>query len=509
MNDRRQAAALALGLALAAGSAGVAAAAPPLPKVKEDSAIRLVTLPSASSPLVSIRLMFDAGSMYDPAGKEGLAALTALMVGQSGTRKRSYRELTEALYPMAATIGTNTDREVTVFAGTVDRETLADYTALLAEAVLTPGFAAADFTRNKEQLLGALAALKSGSDELLGLEALQDVVFAGHPYGHPPEGTVTGLQSLTLDDVKRFYHLHYTRAALMLGVAGGYPKAYVGELERALSALPPGVPGRKPLPPPPPTQGRRLTLIQKQTGAVGIHFGYALPVNRTSPDYFPLLVANSYLGEHRTFFGRLMDQLRKERGLNYGDYSYVEFWPNPPSTDSPAPNVARREQYFSVWIRPVVPGDAQFALRAGLYEVERLRDQGMKKEDFELARDFLLHHSKLWVQTLSDRLGFHMDSAWYGTPYFIDELEARLKKMTVDDVNRAAKKYLQTENYQAVLITADAAKLKEALQSDQPSPKKYNSPVKPEVLETDKTIQALPVKPTVIAVVPVEEVFQK
>src|SRR5947207_4166048 len=103
------------------------------------------------------------------------------------------------------------------------------------------------------------------------------------------------------------------------------------------------------------------------------------------------MVANSFLGEHRTFHGRLMNELRGARGLNYGDYSYIEYWDRPPFTTTPNPEVPRREQYFSVWIRPVVPADAQFALRAGLYELQRLRDQGMTQDEFNITREFLIN----------------------------------------------------------------------------------------------------------------------
>ena len=135
----------------------------------------------------------------------------------------------------------------------------------------------------------------------------------------------------------------------------------------------------------------------------------------------------------------------------------------------------RRQQYFSVWIRPVVPGDAQFALRAGLYEVQRLRDEGMTEADFELTRDFVLNYSKLWAQSLQNRLGFTMDSKFYGTPYYIDEIQARLSKLTVGEVNAAIKKYLSTDNYEAVVVTANAQQLKDTLQKDDPSPKTYNA----------------------------------
>ncbi len=431
------------------------------------------------------------------------------MIGEGATQKRSYTDLVDALYPMAASISVDTDREVTVIRGTVHRDKLADYTALLEEALLTPGFSKEDFDRNKEQLVAALTNSFRSNDEVMGLEMMQQKIFKGHPYGHSPLGTVEGLQSITLDDVKRFYQEHYTQGNLMLGVAGGYPGDYLARLEKDLAALPKGQKGRTPVPPAPKVEGRNFTLIDKQTGSVGIHFGYPLPITRADADYYPLMVANSFLGEHRTFHGRLMNSLRGDRGLNYGDYSYIEYWDNPPFTTSPSPHVPRRAQYFSVWIRPVVPTDAQFALRAGLYEVQRLREKGMTQEEFNLTREFLINYSKLWAQSLGERLGFHMDSRYYGMPYYVDEIETRLKKLTVDDVNAAIRKYLSTDNYEAVLVTANAQQLKDTLQKDDPSPKEYNSTAAPAILEADKTIQSLKVQPTRIDIAPVAEVFQK
>jgi zinc protease len=501
MKDRRRLIALAVLLTLLPGGAH-AVAAPSGP------AIDVVTLPS-ESPLVAIRLLFDAGSIYDPPGKEGLAALTAFMVSNAGTRKRSYSELLDALYPMAASIVSNTDREVTLFTGTVHRETLADYSRLLQEALLQPAFTPSDLERNRELLVSYLSNTLRSSDELLSLEAIQDEIFKGHPYGHPAEGTVEGLKSITLDDVKAFYREHYTQASLMLGVAGGYPEGFPAELARAFAALPAGQEGRRELPPVPKTEGRNITLIAKETGAVGITLGHALPINRSHPDYYPLMVANSYLGEHRSMYGFLMNQLRILRGLNYGDYSYLEYWYNPPRTDYPTANVPRRQQYFSIWIRPVAPGDAQFALRGALFELRRLHDQGMTKEDFELTRTLLINYSKLWAQSPSDRLGYLMDSRFYGMPFYIDEIEARLKKLTLDEVNAAIKKYLDPEDWDAVVVTSNARELAEALRSDAPSPKTYNSPPPGQVLTEDKTIQTLPVKPTKVEIVPVAQVFQR
>jgi zinc protease len=488
----------------------VALSAPaPIAAQDQPPAIETVELPSPGSPLVAIRLMFRAGSIHDPKGKEGLAALTALMVGQGGTEGRSYSELLDALYPMAAEIEADTDREVTVIAGETHVENLEAYTGLLCEAVLRPAFTESDFARNKDQLVSFLTStLRSGNDELLGLEALQQEIFAGHPYAHSPAGTVSGLEAITLDDVKAFYREHFTRANLLLGVAGGYPEGYLDRLRKSLAALPAGEAGTKELPPLPKTSGRRYSLIEKETGSVGIHFGYAIPLTRADADYYPLMVANSFLGEHRTFNGLLMQELRGQRGLNYGDYSYVEYYAAAPFTSSPIPNVPRRQQYFSVWIRPVVPETAHFALRAGLHFVERTIDEGLTEEQFDLTRDYLINYSKLWAQTLSERLGIHMDSRFYGMSYWIDEIERRLTGMTVEQVNAALKKYLRADAYEAVMVLSGARPMAVKLFTDEPSPIEYQSEVPGEVLEVDEAIVPLEVRPTAVEIVPVATMFE-
>lgn len=496
---------------LPAASARAGEAPPPEPAGDQAPAIELVELPSPGSPLVAIRLMFRAGSIQDPEGKEGIAALTALMIGQGSTEERTYSELLEALYPMAAGIGAGTDREVTVISGETHVENLAEYTDLLLEAVLQPAFTESDFERNKDQLLSFLTStLRSGNDELLGLEALQLELFEDHPYGHPDAGTVSGLESITLEDVRSFYRRHFTRANLLLGVAGGYPDGFPERLRERLSALPAGEPGALDLPPLPETRGRRFTLVSKDSAAsVGVHFGHTIPLTRADDDYYPLMVGNSFLGEHRTFNGVLMNELRGRRGLNYGDYSYIEHFANPPFTSRPTPNVPRRQQYFSVWIRPVVPETAHFALRAGLHFVEQTVEEGLTEEQFALTRDYLVNYSKLWAQTLSERLGIQMDSRFYGMPYWIDEIERRLSGMTVEEVNAALEEYVQPDAWEAVMVTPSARETAAALFLDEPSPIDYNSEVPPDVLTEDEEIIDLEVDPTAVEIVPVGEMFER
>ncbi|HEY7373948.1 MAG TPA: insulinase family protein, partial [Polyangia bacterium] len=111
--------------------------------------IRTVFLPSPSSPLVALRLVFQVGAVDDPAGKQGLAHLTAAMLGKGGSKARTYAELLDALYPLAAQIHVYGDKETIVFEGTVHRDNLTKFADLLAEQILTPRFADEDFTRNR------------------------------------------------------------------------------------------------------------------------------------------------------------------------------------------------------------------------------------------------------------------------------------------------------------------------------------------------------------------------
>ena len=78
-----------------------------------------------------------------------------------------------------------------------------------------------------------------------------------------------------------------------------------------------------------PRRGResRLTMVEKDTRSVAYSIGFPIDVKRGHPDYPALLVAQAYFGQHRTSGGRLYNRLREIRGLNYGDYAYIEYFP--------------------------------------------------------------------------------------------------------------------------------------------------------------------------------------
>lgn len=493
---------------LLAGLVAVALAAPALAVPKPKTVVQ----PSATNPLVAIRIYFKVGAADDPKGKEGLAALTAAMLGRGGTKKRAYADVLDALYPLAARINFYGDKESTVFLGTVHRDNLASYADLIAEQILEPRFSEEDFRRNRQDALDYLSkTLRGNDDEALGKQALGTVLWKEHPYRHPTPGTVAGLEAITLDDVKAFYARTFTVDRLIVGVGGGLPPGFADTFAARFAALPAKSPPPVRLPAPATRKGAELVLVDKDAPANAISIGHPIRLTRADADFYPLTVARSYLGEHRTFNGVLMNELRGKRGLNYGDYAYIENFIEDPGTTFARPNIARRQQHFEIWIRPVQPQNTLFALRAALYHTEKLVREGIPEKGFEETRQFLLNYSNLWAQDASRRLGHAIDAAVTGKD-LIKELQSRLPRMRKADVDRAIRKHIKPGDFAAAIVSAGAADLKVQLAAAAPSPMVYDTKgTAPEVLAEDELIakQPLPIRAEAITVVPVGEMFEK
>lgn len=473
-------------------------------------AMEVLAMPG-QSPLIQFRIVFRAGSANDPKGKEGAAAFTAALLANGGTKSMSYQQILDAIYPMAASFDDQVDKEMIVFSGSTHVDNLEAYYALLRDALLAPGWREDDLKRVRDNRKNALRlSLRENNDEELGKEVLYSLLYKGHPYEHLNLGKLSTLETMTMADLQAFYKAHFTQANLIIGIAGKYPQGFVERMKKDFAALPKGKPSTVKLPAPPPIGETRVTIVQKKTRAVAFSFGFPIEVTRDHPDFPALLVANTWFGPHRSSGGNLYQRMREIRGLNYGDYSYLEYFPNGMFQFEPDPNYFRRSQIFQIWIRPVEPPTAHFALRLALFELERLVEKGLTESDFEATRDFLSLNVNLLMKTKSAELGYAIDSKAYGIPEYTSYIQAALKKLTHEDVQRAIKKHLRKDRLQIVAITDNAEDLKKQLLADAPSPMKYNSPKPGDILEEDKIVSTkkLGWKPAQVTVVPVESVFQ-
>jgi zinc protease len=373
----------------------------------------VVELKQPQSDKIIIKLMFRNGSIVDPPGKQGLTFATAALVTQGGTIKFTNQQIKEIIYPMAAQYGSSVDKEVTVFTFAVHKDFLDKFYSVLKGLILTPSFTEEDFNRVKSNQLNYVdQVIRASSDEEYSKKALEDLLFRGTNYQHMVQGTVQGVTSLSLDDIRRHYKTWFNRNNLTIGIAGNYTPAFLANLKKDMQQLPAENPA---LPAPGVAKmpdGIQVEIISK-SDALGsaIFTGAPLAITRANDDFAALMVANSYLGEHRKSYGRLYEKLRNTRSMNYGDYSYIEWYENGGSNMLPVPGVPRSSNYFALWIRPVQiaeglkkqytelkdiqVGHAQFALRLAIREVDDLVKNGMTKEAFEKTRTFLRRYNKL------------------------------------------------------------------------------------------------------------------
>jgi zinc protease len=311
--------------------------------------------------------------------------------------------------------------------------------------------------------------------------------------------------------VKDFYREEFTQAKLNLGISGDLPKSIKQQMMTDLTQLPEGEESRLEIQDAPKLVGKSATIVEKATQSTAVSFGFPIDTIRSDKDWAALWLVRSYLGEHRNSDAHLFKRIRQVRGMNYGDYAYIEYFPSGMFLTKPSANLGRSEQIFQIWIRPLRSNnDAHFATRVALYELDKLINEGLTQEDFEASRSFLLNYIPQLVASQSKQLGYAMDSAFYGTENFAQYVTKALKALTLEDVNRAIKNNLQSDNMHYVFITNDAKEMKQRLADDQVSPLKYNSDKPQALLAEDKIIEGykLNLDADKIKVVPVDQVFQ-
>ncbi|HVR44878.1 MAG TPA: pitrilysin family protein [Thermoanaerobaculia bacterium] len=462
-------------------------------------------------PQLNVKLLFDVGSAHDPEGKEGLAMLAASMVSEAGSKAMRIDEITRALFPIAGRFGAQVDREMTTFTGSIHRDNWERFFDIVLPQLLDPGYRQEDFERLKDAQKNALIQnLRANNDEELGKERLQYQVFRGTPYAHPPVGTEAGIDSITLDDVRELIRSHYARGNLVIGLAGDVPDGLEARLRAEMAKLPAGATPAPKVSPRRP-EGLVVEIVDKPTRAVAISLGFPIEVTRAHPDFPALSVARAWLGEHRSSMSHLYQRIRETRGMNYGDYAYIEAFPRGMFRFYPDPNIARSAQIFEIWIRPVVPVNAHMALRIATHELEKLVRDGLTREQFETAREYLTKNVYVLTSTQNQQLGYALDSDWYGIPEYTRYMRDALSKLTRQDVNRAIRKHLQANSAFVVIIADDAEGLKDALVSDRFSPIEYDADKPAELLAEDKAIGArkLDIDPSDVTITPVDEVFRE
>ena len=464
------------------------------------------------SPLIDVNFLFYTGAAADPVNKKGVAALTARMLTQGGSATRSYKEIKKGLYPLAGQFSSQLDKEMMSFSGRVHKDNAMQWYQLISDQLLNPGWREDDFKRVKKELIdGIKSGLKSSNDEELGKEVLYSELYQGHVYENFNSGDLSDLEAITIEDAKDFYNAQLTQAKLHLGITGAMPSALKAQLMADLTVLPIGDEKRLSIAKAPVLKGHHATIIEKNAQSTAVSFGFPIDTIRSDKDWAALWLIRSYFGEHRSSNSYLYQQIRQARGMNYGDYSYIEYFPRGMYQTKPDANLGRSSQIFQVWLRPLRSNnDAHFATRAALFELDNLIEKGMSDKDFQATRNYLTNYAPQLVASQDQQLGYALDSEFYNTQEFVKYVREKFEKLTLSEVNRVIKENLQTDNIHYVFISGDGKDMKQRLLSEQVSTLKYNSEKPAALLATDKIIERykLTLPANNVDVIAVDEVFK-
>ena len=320
---------------LIVGSAVVAAQPPDRSKLPAPGPAPALTLPAVQAaqlsnglqvrliemhevPIVKVALVVKAGASEDPAGKFGVASLTAAMLDE-GAGARSALEIAEEVAYLGATLGTTSSYDATTVSAGVPVARLEPTLSLMADVALRPTFPAAELERLRTELLTGMLQAKDNPAAVASLAFPRLLFTAAHRYGTAENGTPESVKALTVDDLRAFYQARYRPDGACLLVVGDVTKAAVLPLlERAFGSWKAtgAAPARAALPAAPQPASRRIVLVDKPGAAQSqIRIGW-IGVPRVTPDYFPLTVANTLFGG--SFTSRLNTNLRETHGYAYG-----------------------------------------------------------------------------------------------------------------------------------------------------------------------------------------------
>lgn len=451
----------------------------PVPVEVAQAPVQVVSRPDPTGPNVYFQAIVHAGSAFDPVGREGLANLTARSMLEAGAGERTGQQLKEALYPTGSEIRQVVDREWVSFRLTCHKDHAAQCLDVFADVLTAPTFAPDDVARVRDEALYAVTDGLLSDEEALGYEVLDTWLFEGHPYGHPVEGRAGVLPTLTAEDAAAFWRGHYLRGTVTAGIAGAVDPTLEATFRERLLALPGELPPELVLMQPAPVEGRSLLAVDTETPVAGFHFGHPLAVERDHADWPALYLAFIAFGEHRQSHGRLFRELRTARGLNYGDYAYVEPFVQRGWSSMPEQGVLRQQPFLYLWLRPTAVENGAFALKLAIAELERFVAEGLTPEAFDQTRTYLLGRLPLLARDPGRRLAYALDAAATGTPDLLDTLPPAFERLTVEQVNAALKRHVRPADLRIVAVSGDAEALVSHVVEGKPTPIVYAEGIEP------------------------------
>ncbi len=401
----------------------------------EYDGVRLIHVPDPDVGLVAVQVLFEAGALRDPPGKEGLAHLTARMLLR-GTKTRSHQEIVDEVADLGAELDATAQKEVIGLYGDFMPRFQDRYAAILADLLAHPTFPEREFEQERALVVEDLLNVRN-DDADLARHFFSRFLYRDHPLGRPSMGYVDTVKALRASDCRKFYREHARRGNLIVVLAGAMDEAgarrFVRTVARGVRA---GRRERAALPGPPAVEGLRVLIVDKpertQTQVVMGHPS----LGWRDPDLFPVLVGNTAFGG--TFTSRLMREIREKRGWSYGVSSQV--------------TGGREFGTLAIRFFPASK-DAVAAIRLALDLVRAVAGEGLTAEEVSFARNHLASQFPFRIETARKRADETLANLLYGRPAdFTETYVQRVREQSVQAVNRAMSRWYHPDGMVIVVV---------------------------------------------------------
>jgi zinc protease len=419
---------------------------PSLERSSLDNGLNLISARHGPMPLVTAALVLEGGASQEPASRAGLATLTGRAL-ETGTARRSGDRLAIELERLGVEFDADVSWDAVVLSLTVARERLEAALALFAEIAREPAFPPHEIERVRDQQMAEILQRRTEPRALAGEATARFIFSSDSTYARPINGMEETVRQLTRDHTESFYHQQYRSSPATLVLAGDIDAAEVRALgNRFFGDWAAAEAPRASLKSRPAVSSSTVFLVDRPGSVQSeLRLGH-VGVERTHPDFFPLLVMNALLGG--TFTSRLNMTLRERLGFTYGASSRFAW------RRAPGPFVIQTAVGTEVTAR---------AVQETLREIRMLQDDGASNEEVGAARDFLAGTLPLQFQTTEQLAARLAELAVYGLEDdFYQRYRDHVAAVTSEDMQRVARQYLHPEAM-AIVVVGAATELEKPL----------------------------------------------
>ena len=413
---------------------------PPAPQRHElSNGMVLYLLEDHELPVFDISGLVKTGSIYDPADKIGLASICASVMRTGGTMSREPDALNEELESMAASVEVGMSPEY----GSVSLSTMAEDIEkgleIFADVLRNPAFREDKLELRKQQGIEAIRRRNDNPIQLAWRNFSEILYGKDHPFGWYSE--IEDVESITVDDLKTFHAKYYHPNNMMLAITGDFDtETLIAQLEKVFEGWKktdiefPYVAAVENAPKP---SVNHIPKNMPQTTMLIGHFG----IKRTPdfPDYFALRVMNDILGEGG-FTSRLMMEVREKHGLAYmvGSLMQTSFYTNP-------------GEFFAYSQTRTEKTAETISLIISI--IRDLRETPVSADEMQRTKDSLINSFVFGFESSSQIAFQQMMLAYRGfAPDFLETFTDNIAKVTAEDVQAVAQKYLHPDALTIVTV---------------------------------------------------------